>query len=186
MKVLVAISCLAATLLISACGGSEETTPTGTGSTAETTQKAATTTTTEEAPPKPKPAKEVHKGSWAPLKRAAGDKADRLLLPQGPAPDKVLVRDLEIGKGRMVQRGDWVTVAYKGFDYVTGQPTLDQWLEAPFSWTYGIGELYYGLESGLKGIRVGGVRELVAPSRVTHNAGTMVIYVKLLKAERQK
>lgn len=165
------------------CGSSEGEASTSAAreTTRETTQKAATTTERQAPPKRPK---EVHEGSWALLKKTAGDAADRLLLPRGPAPEKVLVRELERGHGRMVRRGDFVTVAYKGFSYVTGQQTLEQW-EAPFSWTYGLGELFYGLEPGLEGMRVGGVRELIAPSRLTHETGATVLYVTLRKTERQ-
>jgi FKBP-type peptidyl-prolyl cis-trans isomerase len=177
MRMLIALGLLAVALASAGCGGSE-----GDGATVSSpnTTERKTTTTTPAPPPE-----EVHKGTWALLKRAAGKRADRLLLPQGPAPRKVLVRDLKPGNGPVVQRGDWITVAYKGFSYVTGRQTLEQWGEAAFSWTYGVGELFYGLEPGLEGMRVGGVRELVAPSRLTHETGAMVLYVALRKAEAQ-
>lgn len=181
MKMLVAIGLVAVALAMGGCGGSEGNDSTGSGLSTN-----PSTSTAEEKPPPTPPPEEVHKGSWAPLKRTAGGLADRLLLPKGPVPDKVLVRDLEVGDGAMVRRGDWITVAYKGFSYVTGQQTLEQWgKKSAFSWTYGLGELFYGLEPGLEGMRVGGVRELIAPSRLTHETGAMVLYVNLRKVERQ-
>lgn len=179
MKMLVAISLAVVALSIGGCGSSEETQlPTQPKKTREAV------TTAKEEPPAKQP-REVHKGSWALLKQAAGHTANRLLLPQGPAPEKVLIRDLKIGEGPMVRRGDSITVIYKGFNYVTGRQTLEQWTDAPFSWTYGLGELFYGLEPGLKQMRVGGVRELIAPSRLTHRTGAIVLYVSLRKAQPQ-
>ncbi|MEM7181685.1 MAG: FKBP-type peptidyl-prolyl cis-trans isomerase [Spirochaetota bacterium] len=85
----------------------------------------------------------------------------------------MIIENLKLGKGKEAKRFKWVTVHYTGWlangekfdssldrtDYHTGKPT-------PFTFQLGVGQVIKGWDSGLKGMKVGGKRKLVVPSRL--------------------
>jgi FKBP-type peptidyl-prolyl cis-trans isomerase len=101
----------------------------------------------------------------------------RVLIPSGPPPKKVIVRDLAVGHGPVFKPKESFTVNFVAFSYEGSR------LEAQrnFSWVLGPG-IIKGWAIGLSGMRVGGRRELVIPSKLAYNDGVDRIYiVKLLK-----
>jgi len=117
------------------------------------------------------------------LRRAAGGQARLLLIPHRPPPSEVVVRDLKKGSGEVIQPDDWFTVRYLALDYRTGKPFEDRW-KADSRWIFGTGEINEGWEIGLRGMRLGGVRELLVPSYLAYEQqGAIVYLVKLLKLE---
>ncbi|HKO38577.1 MAG TPA: FKBP-type peptidyl-prolyl cis-trans isomerase [Solirubrobacterales bacterium] len=121
---------------------------------------------------------------WATLKKAAGPLADRLLVPQGPPPEKLVIRDLRAGAGPVIQEGDWFTINYGAYLYGTGEPREEFWSKPGFQEPFEKGILVNALEVGLKGMRVGGVRELIAPARLAYGDEAVVYLVKLRNVRR--
>jgi peptidylprolyl isomerase len=105
-------------------------------------------------------------------------------IPPGPPPEGLVVRDLREGTGREVAgAGDTVVVNYAGVNYRTGKAFFDTWTETAPSRFY-LKAMKSGWERGLKGMRVGGRRELIVPSRLAYDSGAVVYLIDLLEAKR--
>jgi FKBP-type peptidyl-prolyl cis-trans isomerase len=104
-------------------------------------------------------------------------------LPPGPPPKKVVFRDLEEGQGARIKRGDFITTNYIALDYKTGDRVEENWGERPFRWWWDEGELTVGWLIGLRGMRVGGRRELLVPSKLAYGDGSRAYIVELLAVE---
>jgi len=166
-------------LQLAACGSSDDST-TGTG---ESTAAAP-------APPKEEPV-QAAEGGWSDLKRFAGSGANKLIIPQGPSPDHVVIRDIEKGRGPAIKPGDLFTSHYISFDYANEkavEPSPEEegkkltWVNAG-SLVWGIGDRVPGWEPGLKGIQAGGLRELIVPARLAYGNNVRVYLVKVDKIE---
>ncbi len=81
----------------------------------------------------------------------------------------------------MLEWGSELSVRYVSFDYKTGKMLEDLWRD-PFEWGYGPGQVVRAWVKGLKGMRVGGVRKLIAPSRLAYKEGAEIWVVELLSA----
>jgi hypothetical protein len=163
-----------------ACGDSGDDSTTAAG--------AADSATPQEAP------EQAADGDWATLKRFAGPNADKLIIPEGPAPDHVVVRDLTRGKGPAIAPGDVFLSYYISWGYESGkvaEPTPEPTKSAKPAWVeggrliWGTGERVPGWEPGLKGIRAGGLRELIIPSDMAYENGARVYLVKVTEIEPQ-
>lgn len=100
----------------------------------------------------------------------------------GPVPKKLIVKDLRPGTGAVLKKGSIGTFKYKSFDYRSGR-RYEDWWESPFVTGFGKGESLGAWETGLKGMRVGGRRELIVPPAQAY-AHVPVIYVLELTAVR--
>lgn len=157
----------------SACGSSEST-----GASAGEPQQ---DTTVEEKPVAAKPPEMAAKPSdWAVLKKVAGPYSKRLLIPRGPAPKQVIIRDLKIGKGPLLKDGDDFLARYVDFTYNEAW-TVEGYWHSPSTYTFGLGTYKKGWEVGLRGIRAGGIRELIVPSSMAYGNGARVYVVQALK-----
>ncbi len=172
---------IALLLQLAACGSSDEGSATG----------ATDSTATASAPPEEVPV-QAAEGGWPKLKRAAGSHADKLIVPQGPSPDHVVIRDLEVGKGPAIEPGDIFISHYISFNYESEEvvePLPEDeggstWVDAG-SLIWGTGERVPGWEPGLKGIKAGGLRELIVPARLAYGNNARVYLVKVDKIEPQ-
>jgi peptidylprolyl isomerase len=118
-------------------------------------------------------------GKWAALEEAAGADVDELIVPHGPPPEKkVIVRDLVVGEGPELQRGDWMVVTYKSFNYRTG---VQKDSNPRFGQPWGENRVIKGWEEGLEGIRVGGIREMIVPSDLVYSSGAVIYVIKLIE-----
>ncbi|HEU5061851.1 MAG TPA: FKBP-type peptidyl-prolyl cis-trans isomerase [Solirubrobacterales bacterium] len=163
-------------LQLTACGDSE-----GTGASdtrPESNARAGQTTTAAEAAP----IERADPGDWEALKRIAGPYENRLVIPSGPAPEQEVIRDLKIGRGLVLERGDYFKARYVSFFYENGKPVERLW-RFPSSYSWGLGEQVEAWEVGLEGIRVGGIRQLIAPARLAYGNGTLVYVVQVLGLE---
>jgi FKBP-type peptidyl-prolyl cis-trans isomerase len=91
-----------------------------------------------------------------------------------------LVRDLEIGSGPIVRRGDRVEIYYFGVNYETDKPMYYRWLPEP------ILEIRVGnaaWEKSLLGMRPGGLRESIIPSRLHLGTGTVDFLFKMVRVD---
>lgn len=84
--------------------------------------------------------------------------------PKGPPPKKIVTKELEEGTGPAAKPGDQVTVQYVGVNYRTGSQFDASWDRGePFTFTLGVHEVISGWDIGIKGMKVGGRRELIIP-----------------------
>ena len=97
---------------------------------------------------------------------------DRVLTepaPAAPGPATTLpgglgIKDLGIGNGAAVKKGDTVTVHYVGTLTSGKEFDSSRTKNQPFSFTVGAGTVIKGWESGLVGMKTGGRRKLTIPS----------------------
>ena len=142
---------LALSLSLAACGGDD-----GEGSEAATNPAAAspaTTATQEAEPTDAEPAKTK----------------PEIATPEGEPPNRLVIKDLEEGTGDVAQAGDLVTVQYVGASWSTGEEFDASWDRGePFQFTLGAGEVIPGWDRGVEGMKEGGRRRLVIPSRLAY------------------
>jgi FKBP-type peptidyl-prolyl cis-trans isomerase len=100
-------------------------------------------------------------------------------VPPGPPPKQLVIKDLKRGAGAVLQWGTKMSVRYIALKYETGNVVERHWLN-PFSWGFGPGQVVRAWVIGLKGMRVGGVRELISPSRLAYKQGARIWVVELL------
>jgi peptidylprolyl isomerase len=101
------------------------------------------------------------------------------LADQGAPPKKLIVKDVKVGSGKVLRKGSVGTFRYRNFDYRTGQNYEDWWQE-PFHTGFGKGESLGAWETGLKGMRVGGIRELVVPAKEAYGHVPEIYVLKLV------
>lgn len=82
--------------------------------------------------------------------------------PAGDGPG-VEIRDTEQGEGPEANRNDTVTVHYTGWLEDGTEFDSSHSRNQPFTLTLGAGQVIPGWEQGIRGMREGGVRELVIP-----------------------
>jgi peptidylprolyl isomerase len=88
-------------------------------------------------------------------------------FPDGPAPDQLVVTDLEVGEGTEAPAGATVTVHYVGVEFDSGEEFDSSWGRGePI--TFPLGNLIKGWQQGIPGMRVGGRRQLVCPPEVAY------------------
>jgi peptidylprolyl isomerase len=105
-------------------------------------------------------------------------------IPPGPPPKKLVVNVLKEGSGAAAKWGQRLKVHFIGLAYETRKPFETHWgKNDSFSFTFGSGEVRDGWETGLKGMRVGGRRELILPSRLAYGTGALLYVVELLAIE---
>jgi peptidylprolyl isomerase len=125
------------------------TAPTPTSTTSTT---ASTPTATTPKPPSPLSKKPV------------------VVVPKGPAPKTLVVKDLIKGNGPTAETGSTLTVNYVGVLYNSGKEFSSSWKTgqalAPFK--LGQGAVIPGWDKGLVGLKVGGRRELVIPPNLAY------------------
>ncbi len=112
---------------------------------------------------------------------AAWRKVAEVPVPHGPAPKKLVVKQLKSGSGPRVKRGQIVKVRYVNVDYKTGEAFEDHWSPPePLDFNYGIGEVLGAWETGMKGMRVGDRRELFVPSNLSYGGIPQIYVIELL------
>lgn len=156
MRFTICTACAVAVLVLVGCG---------TDKSADTTE--ARINTTEEAAG-------VSKGSTVgsfeqegPFAAISGGKVDveppHIDPPDRPPPEKLLKRELEAGSGPAARSGDEVDIFYAGAVYKTGEYRYGGSTQ-PFP--LGSGGLGGAFEEGIEGMKAGGRRELIVPSRL--------------------
>ncbi|MGZ0203618.1 FKBP-type peptidyl-prolyl cis-trans isomerase [Streptomyces sp. RM1] len=88
-------------------------------------------------------------------------------VPEGDAPAELTVRDLVVGDGPEVKPGMVVKVHYVGVTFASGKEFDASWDRSePFKFTLGGGKVIKGWDRGVRGMRVGGRREIIVPPRL--------------------
>jgi peptidylprolyl isomerase len=89
----------------------------------------------------------------------------------GPAPKKLVVKDLTVGTGRAAVTGDPLVVRYVGVLAKNGKEFDSSWSRnATFPFALGLGQVIPGWDKGLIGMRVGGRRQLIIPASLGYGA----------------
>jgi peptidylprolyl isomerase len=91
--------------------------------------------------------------------------------PKGAPPKKLVVRDIVKGKGRAAKKGDQLSMQYVGVTFDDGQQFDSSWDSgSPIDLKLGTGGVIEGWDRGLVGIKPGGRRELIIPSKLAYGA----------------
>ncbi|MGW3372691.1 FKBP-type peptidyl-prolyl cis-trans isomerase [Streptomyces hydrogenans] len=88
-------------------------------------------------------------------------------VPQGDAPIELTVRDLVVGDGAEAKPGMVARVHYVGVTFASGKEFDSSWdRDQPFKFALGGGRAVKGFDRGVRGMRVGGRREIIVPPRL--------------------
>lgn len=108
----------------------------------------------------------------------------RIDPPALPPPKKPLYRNVEVGSGAVAGQGDWITVNYLGVNYKTGKRQYGRWPpDSPLRLPLGLAGDGDAWERGIEGMKVGGRRELIIPSHLLYDTGTIDYVVDLLRVK---
>jgi FKBP-type peptidyl-prolyl cis-trans isomerase len=108
----------------------------------------------------------------------------KVAVPAEPAPRRLVVRDLAAGSGEEIRPHSVIALHFVGVNYRTGQEFESTWSKkSPLTIEFGRGQEIVGWEKGLAGMRVGGRRELIVPSKLAYGTGPLVYVVDLLSVE---
>lgn len=139
---------LAAAAVVAGCGGSSKASGIVPAPSAGATEASVPTT------PKPPP--------------ALASKPT-VTAPSGPAPTKLVTKDLVQGTGATVKAGQTVTVNYVGVLYKTGKEFDSSWKTGqPATFPLTAGGVIQGWVQGIPGMKVGGRRELIIPASLAY------------------
>ncbi len=108
--------------------------------------------------------------STTPLPAALKTKP-KVVPPSGPAPTKLVIKDLIKGTGPAATAASTVTVQYVGVLYKGGKQFDASWDHSggqPASLP--LSSVIQGWQQGIPGMRVGGRRELIIPSNLAYKA----------------
>lgn len=93
-------------------------------------------------------------------------------VPAGPPPCELQTIDLVVGKGAEAKDGSNVAVKYLGLLYADGKEFDSSWSRSPSNtlpFSIG-GGVIAGFSDGTKGMKVGGRREIIIPSKDGYGA----------------
>lgn len=99
-------------------------------------------------------------------------KEPKIVVPSGPPPTHLVIKDLVKGVGNAAAKGSQINVNYVGALYKNGKVFDASWTRhqtfGPFA--LGEGAVIKGWDEGLIGMKVGGRRELIIPSSLAYGA----------------
>jgi peptidylprolyl isomerase len=144
------VACVA--LAFAGCGDDDSTEPA-----TETTTQAATTTEAQADTAGTAGSEE------------AGKTKPKVAVPKNLSPNEFAFREVEKGTGAKAEDGDEVTVQYVGVGYKSGEEFDASWDRGePFTFQLGAGQVIAGWDQGVKGMKVGGRRELLIPADLAY------------------
>lgn len=107
--------------------------------------------------------------------------------PEGDPPSELTVRDLGVGDGPEAKPGRVVQVHYVGVTFASGKEFDSSWDQGkPFKFAVGGGRAVKGFDRGIRGMKVGGRREIIVPPRLGYGqqspsplipAGSTLVFV---------
>ena len=183
------VAAAAAALGLAACGGSSKA-----GGVMLAPSAGATTTTVKPAPTITTPTTTTTTAAVPTPTSGPLAKEPTIHKPSGAAPTKLVVNDLIKGTGATATDGKTVYVNYVGELYTNGKVFDASWKDTPgktFSFVLGQGQVIKGWDEGVKGMKVGGRRELIIPPSLAYGASgqgstippnaTLIFVVDLIK-----
>jgi peptidylprolyl isomerase len=161
-RTVLGLATVAAAILVAGCGSSSSSSTIGVGvenkadeSLAKSSGSTATPTSTAATTP-----------TSGPL-----SKEPAVTPPSGPAPTKLVTKEIIAGTGAEAKAGESVTVNYVGILYNGGKEFDASWKRnEPFTFTLGRGQVIPGWDQGVPGMKVGGRRELIIPAPLAYGA----------------
>jgi peptidylprolyl isomerase len=160
LKLGVYLTAILVALLIAGCGSSSKSSSSSNSGTSGQTGSTAASTTTQ-----------VHAGK--PPKVTGSLKAKPVIAaPDGYPPEKLVIKDIKKGTGKKAKSGSKLTMMYVGLNWSDGTEFDTNWKPGakPFPFTLGAGGVIKGWDQGVKGMRVGGRRELIIPPALGYGA----------------
>ena len=92
-------------------------------------------------------------------------------LPEGGAPDELVIEDITVGDGAEATPGSTVAAHYVGVALSTGEEFDASWNRGePLSFPVGTGRVIRGWDEGIVGMKVGGRRKLTIPPALGYGA----------------
>jgi peptidylprolyl isomerase len=162
----VVLATLGAAVLIAGCGSSSSSSTIGVGDENSANNTLATSTSTTPTTSTSPTTASVKTPATGPL-----SKEPTVTPPSGPAPTKLVTKDLIVGTGPEAKAGDSVTVNYVGVLYKGGKVFDASWKRnETFPFVLGKSQVIPGWEQGIVGMKVGGRRELIIPSGLAYGA----------------
>ncbi|MFF4322848.1 FKBP-type peptidyl-prolyl cis-trans isomerase [Streptomyces sp. NPDC001568] len=114
-------------------------------------------------------------------------KKPEIEVPEGGAPEELTIRDLVVGDGPEARPGRVVQVHYVGVTFASGREFDSSWEQGrSFKFAVGGGKAIKGFDRGVRGMKVGGRREIIVPPRLGYGkqspsssipAGSTLIFV---------
>ncbi|MEU0404114.1 FKBP-type peptidyl-prolyl cis-trans isomerase [Streptomyces sp. NPDC006197] len=108
-------------------------------------------------------------------------------LPEGDAPTELTIRDLVVGDGLEAKPGRVVRVHYVGVTFESGKEFDASWDRGQaFKFALGGGRVIKGWDRGIRGMKVGGRREIIVPPHLGYGnqspsplipAGSTLVFV---------
>jgi peptidylprolyl isomerase len=120
--------------------------------------------------------------------RPAAATSPAIHVPSGPPPRHLVIKDTVKGRGAAVPpiaRPAEVKIRalYKTAEYKTGTVLDDRWSN-PFDFEFEPGAVVPAWEKGIVGMKVGGRRELIAPSGLAYGDGARIFLVQLVSVKK--
>jgi peptidylprolyl isomerase len=161
-----ALAALGAAVLIAGCGSSGSSSTIGVGNENSADSALATATSSTPSTPTTPAAATVKTPASGPL-----SKEPTVTPPTGPAPSKLVTKEIIKGTGPEAKAGEQVTVNYVGILYKGGKVFDASWKRnETFPFTLGKGQVIPGWDQGVAGMKVGGRRELIIPAELAYGA----------------
>jgi peptidylprolyl isomerase len=155
------------TIALTACGGGTEAAETSAGST-----ESAGSVRSIEITHKPAPIRAEK--DLNPDQGGLVGSEPKLIIPTGKPPRFLAYQDLIEGEGKVAHWGDRVAIQYVGAEYKNGKQYTSSWdWGSPYEFEVGGAGLIRGFDLGVKGMRVGGRRELIVPPAFADPKGTV-------------
>ena len=187
-----AVAAAAAAIGLAACGGSSKTAGVALAPSGGPTNTTISTVTTPTTPTSTTTTASVTTPTSGPL-----SKEPTITIPKGPAPTKLVTKNIITGTGTTAVSGDTVYVNYVGELYKNGKLFDASWRDTPgktFSFVLGQGQVIKGWDQGVAGMKVGGRRELIIPPSLAYGKSgsgstippnsTLVFVVDLIKVTK--
>ena len=86
----------------------------------------------------------------------------------GTEEGELIIQDIEVGDGDVVESGDAVMVSYEGKLEDGSVFDASSFHDMPLAFTVGVGQVIEGWDQGLVGMREGGTRRLVIPPNLAY------------------
>lgn len=90
-------------------------------------------------------------------------------FPGGEAPKDLEIKEIWEGDGAVAEDGDNVSVHYVGVAFSSGEEFDSSWNRGtPLQFKLGSGMVIKGWDQGVKGMKVGGRRQLIIPAHLAY------------------
>lgn len=105
----------------------------------------------------------------------------KIEVPSESPPKQVVVKDLIPGIGRAAKTGDTLAIHLLGLEYDTGGEVPSSWKpNKPYSVELGSSNMLSAWKTALTGMKIGGRRELIIPSKLAYGKGALIYVFDLV------